>query len=195
MLAEIQHLVKNNLAIITGLLNLQTEKAPCDVSKQLMTESRNRVMSIAMVHERLYKKDNLSKIDLKLYLSELVKEVIKSFPVTAQQIETHEELDKIELEITKAVPIGLIVNEALTNSLKHAFNKGQQNPKIKIKMQLIFDRIQICIMDNGSGFADITNRHDTALGLSLIESLSDQIDAQVVFKNEEGACVSLVFSV
>lgn len=195
LLAEIQHRVKNNLAIITGLLNLQTEKAPCDVSKQLMTESRNRVMSIAMVHERLYKKDNLSKIDLKLYLSELVKEVIKSFPVTAQQIETHEELDKIELEITKAVPIGLIVNEALTNSLKHAFNKGQQNPKIKIKMQLIFDRIQICIMDNGSGFADITNRHDTALGLSLIESLSDQIDAQVVFKNEEGACVSLVFSV
>lgn len=195
LLAEIQHRVKNNLAIITGLLNLQTEKAPCEVSKQLMMESKNRVMSIAMVHERLYKKDNLSKIDLKLYLSELVKEVIKSFPINTTQIETFEELDKIELEITKAVPIGLIVNEALTNSLKHAFNTGQQKPSIKIKMQLIFDRIQICIMDNGSGFSDLSNRQDTALGLSLIESLSDQIDAQVVFKNEGGACVSLVFSV
>lgn len=195
LLAEIQHRVKNNLAIITGLLNLQTEKAPCDVSKQLMKESRNRVMSIAMVHERLYKKDNLSKIDLKLYLSELVKEVTKSFPINTKQIETVEELEKVELEITKAVPIGLIVNEALTNSLKHAFNNGHQNPQIKIKMQLIYDRIHICIMDNGIGFVDITTRQDSALGLSLIESLSDQIDAQVVFKNEGGACVSLVFSV
>lgn len=193
LLAEIQHRVKNNLAIITGLLNLQTEKAPCDESRLLMIESRNRVMSIAMVHERLYKKDNLSKINLKLYLSELMQELVKSFPINSKQIEIVEELDKIELEITKAVPIGLIVNEALTNSLKHAFNDGQQNPKIKIKMQLIFDRIHIGIMDNGTGFADITTRHDTALGLSLIESLSDQIDAQVVFKNEGGACVSLVF--
>ncbi len=193
LLAEIQHRVKNNLAIITGLLNLQTEKAPCEVSKQLMTESKNRVMSIAMVHERLYKKDNLSKIDLKLYLSELVREVIKSYPINTGQIEVLEELERVELEITKAVPIGLIVNEALTNSLKHAFPKTTKTPSIKIKMQLIYDRVQICILDNGNGFPDISTRHDTALGLSLIESLSDQIDAKVIFKNEEGACVSLVF--
>lgn len=193
LLAEIQHRVKNNLAIITGLLNLQTEKAPCDESKQLMIESRNRVMSIAMVHERLYKKDNLSKINLKLYLFELVQELIKSFPINSKQIEIIEELEVVELEITKAVPIGLIVNEAITNSLKHAFNNQPQNPSIKIKMQLIFDRIQICIMDNGSGFTDTANRKETALGLSLIESLSDQIDAQVVFKNEGGACISVVF--
>lgn len=195
LLAEIQHRVKNNLAIITGLLNLQTEKAPCDESKQLMIESRNRVMSISMVHERLYKKDNLSKINLKQYLSELVQELIKSFPITSQQININEELEKIELEITKAVPVGLIVNETITNSLKHAFNSGNEKPTISIKMQLIYDRIQICITDNGIGFSDTINRKDTALGLSLIESLCDQIDAQVVFKNEGGACVSIVFSI
>ena len=194
LLAEIQHRAKNNLAIITGLLNLQTEKAPCEESRQLMIESRNRVMSISMVHERLYKKDNLSKINLKLYLFELVQELVKSFPVNSKQIEIIEELAVIELEITKAVPVGLIVNEAITNSLKHAFNQGHQNPSIKIKMQLIFDRIQIRIMDNGRGFANISDRKETALGLSLIESLSDQIDAQDVFKNENGACASLVFS-
>lgn len=195
LLAEIQHRVKNNLAIITGLLNLQTEKAPCNESKQLMIESRNRVMSISMVHERLYKKDNLSKINLKLYLSELVQELIKSFPVNSQQISISEELEKIELEITKAVPVGLIVNEAITNSLKHAFSSDHQTPTIKIKMQLIYDRIQICVLDNGIGFSDTSNRKDTALGLSLIESLCDQIDAQVVFKNENGACVSFVFPI
>lgn len=152
-------------------------------------------MSIAMVHERLYKKDNLSKINLKQYLSELVQELIKSFPIQSKQIQIEEELEKIELEITKAVPIGLIVNEALTNSLKHAFNSSNQIPTIKIKMQLIYDRIQICITDNGVGFSDTTTRKETSLGLSLIESLCDQIDAQVVFKNEEGACVSIVFSI
>jgi two-component sensor histidine kinase len=192
LLAEIQHRVKNNLAIIAGLLNLQTEKAPCEVSRQLMIESKNRVMSIAMVHERLYKKDNLSKINLKTYLSELVQELVKSFPIKAQQIKIQEELDKIEIEITKAVPIGLIINEALTNSLKHAFNDVDKNPVVKIKMQLIYDRVQICVMDNGNGFSETQNRKDTALGLSLIESLADQIDASVVFKNENGACVSLV---
>lgn len=195
LLAEIQHRVKNNLAIITGLLNLQTEKAPCEESKLLMIESRNRVMSIAMVHERLYKKDNLSKINLKQYLSELVQELVKSFPVQSHQIQIEEELQKLELEITKAVPVGLIVNEALTNSLKHAFNSDNKNPTIKIKMQLIYDRVQICITDNGIGFSDINTRKDNALGLSLIESLSDQIDAEVVFKNELGACVSIVFPI
>jgi len=193
LLAEIQHRVKNNLAIITGLLNLQTEKAPCNESKQLMIESRNRVMSIAMVHERLYKKDNLSKINFKLYLSELVHELIKSFPIHIEQIKVVEDLEKIELELTKAVPVGLIINEALTNSLKHAFTSTHANPIITIKMQLIYDRIQISLKDNGIGFSDLSQRKDSSLGISLIESLSDQIDADVVFKNEDGACVSIVF--
>lgn len=193
LLAEIQHRVKNNLAIITGLLNLQTEKAPCDESRLLMIESRNRVMSISMVHERLYKKENLSKINLKQYLSELVQELIKSFPVHISQIKVVEDLEKIELELTKAVPVGLIINEALTNSLKHAFNSNSNNPIITIKMQIIYDRIHLSLKDNGLGFNDIANRKDTSLGLSLIESLCDQIDAQVVFKNDGGACVSIVF--
>ena len=193
LLAEIQHRVKNNLAIITGLLNLQTEKAPCNESRLLMIESRNRVMSISMVHERLYRKENLSKINLKQYLSELVQELIKSFPVHITQIKVVEDLEKIELELTKAVPVGLIINEALTNSLKHAFNSDSNNPIITIKMQLIYDRIHLSLKDNGLGFNDIANRKDTSLGLSLIESLCDQIDAEVVFKNEGGACVSIVF--
>ncbi len=196
LLAEIQHRVKNNLAIITGLLNLQTEKAPCEESRHLMIESRNRVMSISMVHERLYKKDNLSKINLKIYLSELIQELVKNYPINNEQIiEIEEDLEKIEIEVTKAVPIGLIINEALTNSLKHAFKSAEKQPIINIKMHLIFDKIQISLKDNGVGFSDTTKRKDTSLGLSLIESLSDQIDANVVFKNDDGACVSIVFGV
>lgn len=192
LLAEIQHRVKNNLAVITGLLNLQMEKAPCDVSKNLMIESRNRVMSISMVHERLYKKDNLSKINFKLYVSELAKEIVKSFPVLTQQIEIQEELVDAELEITRAVPIGLIINEAITNSLKHAF-ANTEKPTIKIKMQIIFDNVHISLLDNGVGFSDTQTRKENSLGLSLIESLADQIDGEVEFKNDNGACIILKF--
>lgn len=194
LLAEIQHRVKNNLAIITGLLNLQTEKAPCDVSKNLMIESRNRVMSIAMVHERLYKKDNLAKIDFKMYLSELVNEVVKSFP-SKNLIEIKEELDNAEIEITKAVPIGLILNEAITNALKHAFHEGFEKPLITIQMQTIYDKMQISLSDNGKGFQDLESREESSLGISLIESLADQIDAKVAFRNDHGATVSLVFPI
>ena len=192
LLAEIQHRVKNNLAVITGLLNLQMEKAPCDVSKNLMIESRNRVMSISMVHERLYKKDNLSKINFKLYVSELAKEIVKSFPVLTQQIEIHEDLVDAELEVTRAVPIGLIINEAITNSLKHAF-ANTEKPTIKIKMQIVFDNVHISLLDNGVGFSDTQTRKENSLGLSLIESLADQIDGEVEFKNDNGACITLKF--
>ncbi len=193
LLAEIQHRVKNNLAVISGLLNLQLSNAQGEEAKILLLDAKNRVMSIAMVHERLYKKDNLSKIDLKLYLSELVNEVVKSFPINIRQIEVQEELDNVEIEITKAVPIGLIVNEALTNSLKHAFKTSTSNPVVKIKMQSIYDRLHISLSDNGIGFTDPKNMEETGLGLSLIESLADQIDTKVAFRNENGACVSLVF--
>lgn len=194
LLAEIQHRVKNNLAVITGLLNLQMEKAPCDVSKGLMIESRNRVMSIAMIHERLYKKDNLSKIDLKQYLSELVNEVVKSFPAQTK-IQIIEDLEDLELELTKAVPAGLIVNELVTNSLKHAFPPNITSPVITIQMKRIFDCMQISFSDNGIGFGDIEKRKETSLGITLIESLADQIDAKVSFRNNNGAYVNLVFAV
>ncbi len=192
LLAEIQHRVKNNLAIITGLLNLQTEKAPCEESRLLMIESRNRVMSMAMVHDSLYKKDNLSKIDLKQYLSELVNELAKTFPVRGNEVDIVTDLDEIEIDLTKAVPIGLIVNEALTNSLKHAFNDETISPKIRLVMRLIIDEIQVLFADNGVGFGDPKLRRENALGLSLIESLSEQIDAKVSFKNEGGANIELI---
>ena len=195
LLAEIQHRVKNNLAVITGLLNLQIEKAPCEISRQLMLDSRNRVMSMAMVHNRLYKKDNLSNINLKPYLSELIKELALSFPAKTPAIEILEDMVEVVVEITTAVPIGLIINEAITNSLKYAFDETITKPVIHIKMQVIFDKVQIILTDNGLGFPLDRKPSETALGLSLIESLADQIDASVSFTNNSGAVINLKFSV
>lgn len=193
MLAEIQHRVKNNLAIISSLLNLQSEKAPCDVSKQLMVDSRNRVMSMAMVHQNLYQKGNLSKIDLEIYLSELVLEISRSFLLKNPQVVIQEELEKIEIEITKAVPIGLIINEAITNSLKHAFDHSIANPVIKVELKVNGNQVEISLTDNGIGFLNIEGKKENTLGLSLMESLADQIDAKIEFTNKYGACIKLIF--
>jgi two-component sensor histidine kinase len=193
LLAEIQHRVKNNLAVISGLLSLQIENAQSDETRNFLLDAKNRVMSIAMVHERLYKKDNLSKINFSLYLSELVQEVVKGFPLHSQ-VEIIKELDAVEIPITKAVPVGLIVNEAVTNSLKHAFKQKVDAPKIKIQMKVIFESLQISISDNGSGFLNLQDRKETSLGITLIESLADQIDAKLAFRNDNGAYINLVFS-
>lgn len=194
LLAEIQHRVKNNLAIITALLKLQSEKAPCDISRNLMLESKNRVMSIAMVHDRLYKKDNLAKIDLQNYLSELIDEIMLSFSDSSPKINLEKELFYLEAEITKAVPIGLIVNEAITNTLKHAFLDSNKNPCLNIKMLQNEQEYSIEISDNGIGFDDLSHQTEKNLGLSLIKSLAHQIDGSVNFINKGGSTVSLSFN-
>jgi two-component sensor histidine kinase len=194
LLAEIQHRVKNNLAVIIGLFNLQKDTASNDETRQAITEAKNRVLSIAMVHEKLYKKEDLSHINLKSYISELTKEVVKSHPLS-KQITILEELESIDSTITKAVPIGLIINEAITNALKHAFNSSSEKPTIKISMITTFDLICIKILDNGKGFENLNKRSDKSLGLTLIESLAEQIDGEVYYSNDNGAVIKFSFPV
>ncbi len=194
LLAEIQHRVKNNLAIIIGLFNLQKNNASNEEVKQSINEAKNRVLSIAMVHERLYKKEDLSHINLKYYISELIKEIVRSFP-SGDKVTIFEELENIDANITKAVPIGLIVNEVITNSLKHAFADSIIKPVIKISLTTHFDVISIKMQDNGIGFANIKHRDEKSLGLTLIESLAEQIDGNIHYNNNDGACVKLSFPV
>ncbi|MBA3664120.1 MAG: sensor histidine kinase [Bacteroidetes bacterium] len=195
LLAEIQHRVKNNLAVIIGLFNLQKDNSTNEETKQSITEAKNRVLSIAMVHERLYKKDDLSKINLKFYISELIKEIVKSHPLY-DSVTIEENIEDLVGDITKAVPIGLIINEAITNSLKHGFVNTQIKPKLSISLQKTFDLICIKINDNGKGFPVNKNHNERSLGLSLIDSLTEQIDGKIYYENKDGgAQVKLTFPI
>ena len=131
---------------------------------------------------------------MKLYLSELVKELALSFPAKTPAIEISEDMVEVVVDITTAVPIGLIINEAITNSLKHAFDDTIAHPNIRIKMEVIFDKVQIILSDNGLGFPANKKHNENSLGLSLIESLADQIDADVSFSNDSGAFIKLLFT-
>jgi len=192
LLAEIQHRVKNNLAVISGLLNLQLNNAQGEEARLLLLDAKNRVMSIAMAHERLYRKHDLSRINLGQYLQELTDEIIGSHNQDAN-IHVEKHTIDVDIPITKAVPTGLIVNEVITNSLKHAFVKQAQKPAIGLRMERENNRIRITLCDNGSGFGDLKERKESSLGISLIESLASQIDAEVRFLNSEGACVELSY--
>lgn len=189
LFSEIQHRVKNNLSVIIGLFNLQKENSSNEETKQHITEAKNRVLSIAMVHERLYR-TNISKINLKNYISELTKEVVRSHPLH-DYVTVKENLEDLEVDITKAVPIGLVINEVITNSLKHGFVNTQVKPVINISVIKTFDLICIKLEDNGKGFPENKTRSEKSLGLSLIESLADQIDGNIYYSNNEGATVKL----
>lgn len=194
LLAEIQHRVKNNLAVISGLLNLQLNNAQGEEARLLLLDAKNRVMSIAMAHERLYKKQDLSRINLGQYLQELTDEIIGSHKQD-HSIHVSKETIDVDIPITKAVPTGLIVNEVITNSLKHAFTDHAHKPAIDLKMEQEHNVVRITLCDNGIGFGNLKERKESSLGISLIESLANQIDAEINFTNKAGACVVLSYSV
>jgi len=190
LLAEVQHRVKNNLSVIIGLFNLQLDKAENESFKNLLNEAKNRVMSIAMVHQKIYKKDDLSKINLSNYISDLIQEIIKSHSLQ-DSINVYEDLQSIDVDVTTAVPVGLIVNEVITNSIKHGFHHANKPSVLKVSLLLLFDKLVLKIQDNGLGFPDNYDAYNRNIGITIINSLSDQLDGLVTYRNEEGAVVEL----
>lgn len=188
MLSEIHHRVKNNLAVVGSLLNLQMSGAKSEEARQLLNESKNRVHSIALVHEKLYRKKDFSKIDFENYIEELCLDLVKTSS-TKNKVALKLELIPCQLPISLAVPLGLIVNEIVTNSFKHGFNESDKEPCISIKLQFKqADVLELSIRDNGKGFDFEGKKGESdTLGLTLITSLIEQIDAQYTFVSKDGA--------
>jgi two-component sensor histidine kinase len=194
LLAEVQHRVKNNLAVIIALFKFQQDNSTNEETKIDLNEARNRVLSIAMVHEQLYKKDDLSKIDLEIYLSELLREILRSHPIYSNAI-IRTQIANITLDITKTIPVGLIVNEVLTNSLKHGFKSLNKTPEIEVSIALANDIISVKMKDNGIGFPEHLEKNNNSLGISLIESLTEQIEGKLTLSNNNGAQVEFSFHI
>lgn len=186
LLSEIHHRVKNNLAIVSGLLMLQSEKVQNPNDYYLFEESRNRIHSMALIHETLYKNDDFSSIDFNKYLTDLISNIKKSYQLK-KDVKTILNIDKVVLQIGIALPLGLLTNELLTNSFKHAFSKVD-NPELIIEFIKTNKEYVLTIYDNGPGF-DFENfkNSDVSLGSSLIFSLADQIEANVDYAYENGA--------
>lgn len=184
LLAEVNHRVKNNLAIIVSLLNLQLNNAKSKETKAAIQVVHNRVMSMALVHLRMYENKSKSAVDLKPYIKELVSEITNSIGI-AHTIDVKYELDAINLDVSSAIPMGLILNELITNSIKHAF-RDVQNPNIEISLKKMEGNwIELIFKDNGKGMS-LEKAVQRGIGIGLIQSLTDQLDGTCTFLNEQG---------
>lgn len=183
LLSEIHHRVKNNLAVVSALLELQTSYMEDTKIKNVIVESKNRIKSIALLHEKLYENKLLGEIDIKEYIKELVGYIKQTFNYKNKNIELNLTIDSIKLNIDDSMPLSLIINELITNSYKHAFN-DRDNGKINISIFKKDNRIELLYSDNGRGFQAENKESLKGFGLTLIEALSYQLDATYSITNE-----------
>jgi len=196
LLAELHHRVKNNLAIISGLLNLQEDAITNAEAKQIIGDSRSRIMSMALVHKMLYENNELKSIDLGKYASELVYELFYSYNMV-KSVTVNEDFDTIVLPVNKSIPLGLILNEVVTNSIKYTFKSlGGKKGVFDLTIKLCNNQVKLLVKDNGPGFPkDFNSQSDTtSLGIFLIKTLAEQIDGSVHFSNDNGARIELNFT-
>lgn len=197
LLAEVHHRVKNNLAIISSLLHLQSENAP-ESAKEITRVNVGRIKSMALIHELLYQSEDFSMIDMKHYLSKLVGMISSIFLKKKDSVIIKcEELDSIELDITIAIPVGIIANEVLTNAYQHAFsNNTTAEGIIMVKLKEIDKKFVLSVEDNGVGFSYHEKKDKGSLGLNLIEGLCAQINASCCYSStlSGGSSFELVFN-
>lgn len=177
LLAEIHHRVKNNLAIVSGLLELQKGEVDDERLSAIFDQSINRIISIAMVHELMYNTQDLSSVNVHSYLEKLVPAISATMQNRIQNVEFDIDIEEYRLNINQAIPLGLLLNELITNSFKYAFN-GRSENRISIHLRSTVDDIKVRYHDNGGGFPeDIDFNVPKNLGLNLIHAQLQQLDA------------------
>jgi len=156
---------------------------------EIFKESENRAKSMALIHERLYRSSNLKEIDMKDYLQTLARGIFTSY--SPPGVKLNFDIDKIKMDIEQAIPVGLIVNELITNSFKHAFPENGEG-EVNLKLKSLDGKIFLEVSDNGIGFPeDLDWQNTESLGLQLVKSLADQINAEVRMISDNGTTFRL----
>ena len=194
LLKEIHHRVKNNLQTISSLLSLQSESIQDPSAWDAVQESKNRVNSMALLHQKLYQGENLAAIEMRDYFETIGKTILDSFGEKAEHLSLQVEMPELELDVDTAVPIGLITNELVTNSIKHAF-PGREKGKISIALSTDEnDMLQLHISDNGQANANEgVSKDGGGFGTLLVQLLTAQLGGQLEKSTEEGTAITIRF--
>ena len=191
LLKEIHHRVKNNLQVISSLLGIQSRSISDEKAKEAIQEGRTRVHSMALIHQDLYRTTNLSGIDMPSYLKKLSRNLIDTYQVDNINIELVTEIEAIKLDVETVIPIGLIVNELITNSLKHAF-PNRQNGTISIFLKTNKDQLCLMVKDDGIGLTnEQVSDQSESFGHSLIKAFKTKLDAEVQIEGIEGTTATV----
>jgi len=189
LIKEIHHRVKNNMQIIISLLNMQANVSTSDHERAVFEESKDRIRSMALIHERLYLEKDILNISLEEYTRELVQELSASYR-TENRVDFKVVVDPVQITIDTAIPVGLMLNELITNALKHAFKK--KGGCIEIISHHNKEEITIIVKDNGPGF-DFENYHGKSFGLELIDILVSQLNGKLEYQNQNGSVFTTSF--
>ena len=193
LLKEIHHRVKNNLQVISSLLNLQSGQIEDELTRVAFQESQNRIRSMALIHEKLYQSQDLSRIDFGDYVQNLIAILFRSYGAAAAGVAVKVDVGDVFLSAETAVPCGLILNELFSNAIKHAFVDGRSG-QITVKLEVENKRYRLTVADNGVGFPpQFENRQSTTLGLQLVNTLVGQLDGDLTINNRQGTTIIIAF--
>jgi len=196
LLQEVHHRVKNNLQIISSLLNLQADQVQDAAVLELLAVTRNRVGAMALLHENLYQSESLARLNLPEYVKSLCAQLLRAAgPIRARvQLECHVEPGTISLELDQAVPCGLLLNELVTNALKHAF-PGERSGCIRVTLERATPQtVGLTVADDGAGLPVTLDPSATSsLGLQLVSLLTQQLHGTVNFERGQGTAVHILF--
>lgn len=194
LLKEVHHRVKNNLQLISSLLSLQASRIPDPAVAELFADSRNRVRSMALVHENLYRAGDFSRISMMEHIQTLCAHLRRVYALSGAQVELVTDVEPLELDLDRAVSAGLIVNELVSNALKHAFPFNRPG-RIVVELKLRADgKCQLGVRDDGVGFAgEFEGDYPVSLGLRLVRDLALQLHATTEISRNDGTAFAIVF--
>ncbi len=193
LLKEIHHRVKNNLQIISSLLNIQSTYIKDQKSKDIFRESQNRVRSMALIHEKLYQSQDMSQIDFSGYVEELTNNLFGSYNLNSDDIILHKQINNMLVGIDLAINLGLILNELISNAFKHAFPDGRHG-NLFVNINREGNKCTLIVEDDGIGFPpDKDFKNTDTLGLQLIRTLVEQIGGKIELSSEKGTKFTINF--
>ncbi len=193
LMKELKHRVKNSLALVSGLLHIAMSNLPDGRVKEIFADTRSRIHSIASLYERLYVSSEIENVDLRAYIGNLAKDLLKTYVNGNFRLETR--LEDIKLDTRRAVPLGLILNELVTNALKYAYPAGARG-EIRVELQKAGNEIVLGVSDDGAGWPkDFSPESGGGVGMNLVRMLADEIDASLAFPPGRGAAVTVTFGI
>jgi two-component sensor histidine kinase len=192
LLKEIHHRVKNNLQIVMSLLNSQSAYIDNETALTAIHDSQHRVQAMSLIHQKLYSAESVSSIEVSFYIRELVSYLTDSFNV-GQRIRFELAIDPVEMDVSQAVPLGLILNEAITNSIKYAFPGGRDGVIAISLLNTSAYHYLLCISDNGIGMPANYDKRTNSLGMSLMKGLSEDLDGNFSIENHNGTTIKITF--
>jgi two-component sensor histidine kinase len=194
LLQEIHHRVKNNMTVIFSLLKLQADRVNDEQYREMLSDSMRRIETMALIHEKLYRSEDLAEINFSDYIKDMVDSMYMSYGIGSHKVTLKKDVGRVALGIDDAIPCGLIVNELVSNSIKHAFPESREG-KIKVAIRMNDkDEVELTISDNGIGMPEgLDFRTTDSLGLSLVNALVKQLQGEIELNKEKGTEFRITF--